>query len=189
MALSFYQRAALPSLDMLPPVLCGVVLDYLEFPELRAVVAFLWNLNAHRLKLIGGEHQVNDYAKVINDLFGVIKWYLPCDFQFEALDISLMGDRVPEHLALNCQPTVPQTINLEQPFRQLMACNEALPTYDVYGGLLQSFTDLVKDYFKLERRRDSVDEPPAKRANIGTTTRAFRRISAKPPRMSAKAKK
>ena len=180
MSQSFYQRELSPLLAVhLPYVLRAIVVGYFEFPALQKVVAFLRNLNTHRLSLIGGEHEVNDYAKVLEDLLGAIKWYLPCDFELETLNITLVGKRVPDHLAINCDPTVPRTINLERRVRQLTSMNSAslglqgsllcqfaeLIKEQIEGGFLQRFDRLVEDHYEPER--------PVKRAKKSIAMREF----------------
>lgn len=171
MSLSFYQCELHPLLGVhLPYVLGAIVVGYFEFPALQKVVAFLKVLNTRRCKLIGGEHEVNDYAKVLEHLLDAIKWYLPCDFDLQTFNTTSAGHRVPAHLAINCNPTVPRTINLEGPVRQLTRMTSA--SLGLHGSLLCQFAELVKDQFDggfVERFEQLVEEdyehqPPVKRA-------------------------
>jgi hypothetical protein len=181
---SFYQLLLMPFLDMFPLVLGGVVLDYLEFPALDAVVAFLLNLNVQRLKLLG---EVNDYANVVSELMGAVKWYLPSTFDFKSLDVDTNGEPVAAHFALNLTPSLPPTISPEERILHLMNFTKTMPTFNLHGGLLQRFAALIENHIKpAVRLRELPDQPPEPPSKRSKTSHTFRRISAGPPRMSAR---
>lgn len=188
---SFYQLLLMPFLDMFPLVLGGVVLDYLEFPALHAVVAFLLNLNVQRLKfnvqrlkLLG---EVNDYANVVSELMGAVKWYLPSTFDFKNLDVDTNGEPVAAHFALNLTPSLPPTVNPEERILNLMKFTKIMPTFNLHGGLLQRFAALIENHIKpAVRLRELPDQPPEPPSKRSKTSHTFRRISAGPPRMSAR---
>lgn len=168
MSLSAYQRELSLLLgEHLPSVLGATVAGYFEFPALPLIMAFLTNLHVQRCKHIGGQYEVNDFARALNLLLGDIKWFLPGDLK--TFNITPEGLPVPAHLEINCDLTVPPTIDLEGRVRRLTSIK--LAAHDLFGGLLCQFAELVKDHFDggcVRRFEQLVEEdyehqPPAKR--------------------------
>lgn len=168
MALSAYQLVVGEVLQIYLPENVFLVLSFLRFPNLDAVVANIRKLCERRIDSIDARQGTCDATMALRQILNAVWHYMPSRFDFGVLNARPGGDPVPENFQINLWPSqVPMEVCPEASLRELLClsvprrssrrpCHQ--PAAD-YFEVLKEFLDLVRDYFKEEqpdRRRKPI---------------------------------